>query len=1267
MKKWRYCIFILIVLFWLVLPVASAPNLTETQTTIAQISLVNAAVDTPTYVVAPPTGDSTLKSTVANASLKSQFYYNGKLVYEREIGPGLPPKGWTTNANLPNKVEISTSMIDAADVPTLDWSYGCTATSAAMYFGYYDRNGYPNMYTGPTNGGVFPISNAVWGSGECPLSASHKGIDGRTTKGHVDDYWYGIGSSIDPYYGYWTEHTPQDCVADYMGTNQYQNWGNGDGGTSFFFYGDGSPMYDYTGSEAGHNRDAAHGMRLFAESRGYKVSSNYNQLIYGYWGNTKGFTYDQYKSEIDAGNPVLIGLEGHSMLGVGYSGSNQIIVHDTWDHSSHTMTWGGSYWGMNQEMVTVIHLSPAVANFTANVTSGTAPLQVSFSDLSSNSPTGWAWYFGDETFNTPWMQMTASAEWARIEHTSVVMPDGSIVLMGGLNSSSSGSDTNDVWRSTDKGVSWTQMTAHSEWSRRFEHTSVVVPDGSIVLMGGTDWNSPYPYDKNDVWRSMDKGATWTQMTAHAEWAARFGHTSVALPDGSIVIMGGSAYSDGKKNDVWRSADNGVSWTQMTASAEWSPRLMHTSVVMPDGSIVLMGGSELGLKNDVWRSTDNGATWTQMAAHAEWAARFGHTSVVMPDGSIMLMGGSAQDGIKNDMWRSTDNGDTWTQVIASAEWSPRYWHSSVVLPDSTIVLMGGLENGISNENDVWRFMSAGSSDRIPSHTYTKPGIYNVALQAYNTGGYNSTRKVGYITVTSPATPTITVTSPNGGESWQRGTSCTVTWDYAGNPGSFVKIILVKGGVEVGTISANTSIGTGGHGSCKWPIYSSGSTGYDFKVSVQSISQSSVKDMSNNNFNLTSATSTPSITVTSPNGGEVWQRGISRMVTWDYTGSPGSTVKIMLVKGSVEVGTIASSVPIGSNGHGSYTWPIYSSGSTGSDYKVSVQSISQPAINDMSNSNFALTPAGTATPTITVTSPNGGETWQRGNSHTVTWSYTGSPGSFVKIVLLKAGAEVETINPSTSIGNSGTGSYTWPIPSSGITGSDFKIKVQSISQPVTNDMSNSNFVITSATTTPSITVTVPNGGETWQRGTSRTIAWDYTGNPGSTVKITLLKAGSDVGTIIASTSTGSGGKGSYTWPISATGGTGSDYKVKVQSISQPVISDTSNNNFNLTPATTTPEITVTSPNGGETWKRGTSKTITWSYAGSPGSTVKIVLLKGSTQVGTISASTSIGTGGIGSYTWQIYPTGGTGSDYKVSIESLSHPTIKDSGNNYFKLTL
>ena len=260
------------------------------------------------------------------------------------------------------------------------------------------------------------------------------------------------------------------------------------------------------------------------------------------------------------------------------------------------------------------------------------------------------------------------------------------------------------------------------------------PDGRLALM-------------NDTWRSTDGGVTWTEMNASAGWSARERHSSVAMPDGSIVLMGGWDDSGGSKNDVWRSTDNGVTWVEMNASAGWSARERHTSVAMPDGSIVLMGGyTGSASKNDTWRSTDNGATWTLVNASSGWTARYRHSSVAMPDGSIVLDGGLGQRYYRNDTWRSTDNGVTWAEMNASAGWTARIDHTSVVLPDSSIVLMGGYDSS-GFMNDTWRFQPAGSSLQNPSHTYTTPGTYQVALQAYNAGGYNSTRKVSYINVTS----------------------------------------------------------------------------------------------------------------------------------------------------------------------------------------------------------------------------------------------------------------------------------------------------------------------------------------------------------------------------------------------------------------------------------------------------------------------------------------------------------------------------------------
>ncbi|NQV17541.1 MAG: T9SS type A sorting domain-containing protein [Armatimonadetes bacterium] len=245
-------------------------------------------------------------------------------------------------------------------VPAFDWSFGCSATAAAMIAGYYDRVGYDNMYTGPTNDGIMPLDNTCWPDTiingqlrhQCPLSATCMGLDGRTTFGHVDDFWYSYGSSVDPYFGNWDQHVYGDCTADFMGTNQYQNWNRIDAATYFFFDLNGTPVYDYIDCEP-LEKDGCHGFREFIESRGYNVQTNgnYSQTIYGYQGNMQGFSYDQFKAEIDAGRPAIIQIMGHSMVGFGYNDydENLIYLHDTWDHEIHTMTWGGTYGTYNME------------------------------------------------------------------------------------------------------------------------------------------------------------------------------------------------------------------------------------------------------------------------------------------------------------------------------------------------------------------------------------------------------------------------------------------------------------------------------------------------------------------------------------------------------------------------------------------------------------------------------------------------------------------------------------------------------------------------------------------------------------------------------------------------------------------------------------------------------------------------------------------------------------------------------------------------------
>jgi hypothetical protein len=57
---------------------------------------------------------------------------------------------------------------------------------------------------------------------------------------------------------------------------------------------------------------------------------------------------------------------------------------------------------------------------------------------------------------------------ARCFHTSVVLADDVILVMGGAQGIGSiAAPFNDVWKSTDKGFTWGLVTAKAGWNRKY--------------------------------------------------------------------------------------------------------------------------------------------------------------------------------------------------------------------------------------------------------------------------------------------------------------------------------------------------------------------------------------------------------------------------------------------------------------------------------------------------------------------------------------------------------------------------------------------------------------------------------------------------------------------------------------------------------------------------------------------------------------------------------------------------------------------------------
>ncbi len=273
-------------------------------------------------------------------------------------GPSTPPLGqneWINAEDMQPEGII-------ANFPSYNWVFGCTAVSAGMIAAYHDRTGYPNIYTGPTNGGVMPLNN-VWGTWtdrtntkypSNPLIASQNGVDGRTSRGSIDDYWVSSDSTAsDPFItGGWAEHTYGTAIGDYMRTSQ-SRYQNPDGATAIYNYNSAQQLTCAT-MASNNLADGNLGRMLFYQKRGYEVTSCYNQITDNQVSG--GFSLAQFKAEIDAGFPVMVNLEGHTMVGYGYSGSS-IYIRDTWDNDpshTYTMAWGGSYEGMRMHSISVL-------------------------------------------------------------------------------------------------------------------------------------------------------------------------------------------------------------------------------------------------------------------------------------------------------------------------------------------------------------------------------------------------------------------------------------------------------------------------------------------------------------------------------------------------------------------------------------------------------------------------------------------------------------------------------------------------------------------------------------------------------------------------------------------------------------------------------------------------------------------------------------------------------------------------------------------------
>jgi hypothetical protein len=327
---------------------------------------------------------------------------------------------------------------------------------------------------------------------------------------------------------------------------------------------------------------------------------------------------------------------------------------------------------------------------------------------------------------------------------------------------------------------------------------------------------------------------------------------------------------------------------------------------------------------------------------------------------------------------------------------------------------------------------------------------------------------------------------------------ITWSTSGS----INKINIDYSIDSGNVWTSVATNISNSGSYSWTVPTTPST--NCLVRVSDAADGNPTDSSNATFTISAVDAC--LTVTSPNGGEQWQRGITQLITWASAGV--ANIKIELMKGTKRNATLTSSFPASG---GSFSWAIPATQTVGSDYTIRVTSTSDSSIVDSSDASFTI-----FAPIITVTAPTAGAAWQRGITHTITWTWEGTMDASVKILLYKG----TKLNSTLSTDTPNDGSFDWTIPANQVLATTYKIRIATVDGLVTAD--SGTFSITDSA---GLILTSPNNGETLPVRTIFPVRW--TVDP--TVSAVKLEYSRDNGGTFFLIGDGIPNAGYYEWDV------------------------------------------------------------------------------------------------------------------------------------------
>ncbi len=293
----------------------------------------------------------------------------------------------------------------------------------------------------------------------------------------------------------------------------------------------------------------------------------------------------------------------------------------------------------------------------------------------------------------------------RRNQTATVLPNGQVVVIGGElaragTGTSATTPTAEMYDATAN--SWRTLAPAA--SSRSQHTATLLPDGRVLVVGGiavaSDGAPAAPVATAEIYDPQTN--TW--VSAGSLSLARSGHTATMLPDGKVLIVGGESLASAgtaaptASAELYDPATNSWSATGSLATG----RQGHTATLLPDGRVLVVGGqTDLSRGGNLtFVSAGQAAmvpsssaeifdpqakTWKPVASLS--SERSGHTTTLLPGGQVLVVGGvgKASDAPLATSERYDPAADRWVSAPAP---TARTQHTATLLPDGSVLIVGG---------------------------------------------------------------------------------------------------------------------------------------------------------------------------------------------------------------------------------------------------------------------------------------------------------------------------------------------------------------------------------------------------------------------------------------------------------------------------------------------------------------------------------------------------------------------------------------------------